>query len=40
LLRAELEERIGAQLDDAYAFGAQRCDRVVASVLARLPSST
>jgi RNA polymerase sigma-70 factor (ECF subfamily) len=39
LLRAELEERIGAQLDDTYAFGAQRCDRVVAAVLARLPSS-
>jgi RNA polymerase sigma-70 factor (ECF subfamily) len=38
LLRAELEERIGAQLDEAYAFGAQRCDRVVAAVLARLPS--
>jgi RNA polymerase sigma-70 factor (ECF subfamily) len=36
LLRAELEERIGAQLDEAYAFGAQRCDRVVAAVLARL----
>jgi RNA polymerase sigma-70 factor (ECF subfamily) len=38
LLRAELEERIGAQLDEAYAFGAHRCDRVVAAVLARLPS--
>ena len=37
LLRAELEERIGAQLDDTYAFGAQRCDRVVAVVLSRLP---
>ena len=36
LLRAELEDRIGAQLDEAYAFGAHRCDRVVASVLARL----
>jgi RNA polymerase sigma-70 factor (ECF subfamily) len=39
LLRAELEERIGAQLDDTYAFGAQRCDRVVAAVLQRLPSN-
>jgi RNA polymerase sigma-70 factor (ECF subfamily) len=39
LLRAELEERIGEQLDEAYAFGAQRCDRVVAAVLARLPSN-
>jgi RNA polymerase sigma-70 factor (ECF subfamily) len=36
LLRTELEERIGAQLDEAYAFGAERCDRVVAAVLARL----
>jgi RNA polymerase sigma-70 factor (ECF subfamily) len=40
LLRAELEERIGAQLDAAYAFGNQRCDRVVAAVLARLAGST
>jgi RNA polymerase sigma-70 factor (ECF subfamily) len=39
LLRAELEERIGEQLDETYAFGAQRCDRVVAAVLARLPSN-
>jgi len=39
LLRTELEERIGAQLDETYAFGAQRCDRVVAAVLARLPAS-
>jgi RNA polymerase sigma-70 factor (ECF subfamily) len=37
-LRAELETRIGAQLDETYAFGAHRCDRVVAAVLARLPS--
>jgi len=36
MLRTELEERLGAQLDEAYAFGAQRCDRVVAGVLARL----
>ena len=36
LLRAALEERIGAQLDEAYAFGNQRCDRIVAAVLARL----
>jgi RNA polymerase sigma-70 factor (ECF subfamily) len=35
-LRDELEQRIGTQLDEAYAFGAQRCDRVVAAVLARL----
>jgi RNA polymerase sigma-70 factor, ECF subfamily len=36
LLRAEIEERIGAGLDEAYAFDARRCDRVVAAVLARL----
>ncbi|HEY2731066.1 MAG TPA: RNA polymerase sigma factor [Polyangia bacterium] len=35
-LRNELEQRIGTQLDETYAFGAQRCDRVVAAVLARL----
>ena len=40
LLRAELEDRIGAQLDEAYAFGAHRCDRIVTSVIERLwPSS-
>jgi len=39
LLRAELEERIGSQLDEAYAFGHERCDRVVAAVLARLRPS-
>jgi RNA polymerase sigma-70 factor (ECF subfamily) len=38
LLRAELEERIGSQLDEAFAFYAPRCDRVVAAVLARLPT--
>lgn len=36
LLRTAIEDRIGAQLDEAYAFGAARCDRVVAAVLARL----
>jgi RNA polymerase sigma-70 factor (ECF subfamily) len=36
MLRTELEERIGAQLDETYAFGAHRCDRVVAAVMARL----
>jgi RNA polymerase sigma-70 factor (ECF subfamily) len=36
LLRTELEERIGAQLDEAYAFGAECCGRVVAAVLAHL----
>ncbi|HXI56789.1 MAG TPA: sigma-70 family RNA polymerase sigma factor [Polyangia bacterium] len=35
-LRAVVEQRIGQQLKDAYAFGNERCDRVVAGVLARL----
>jgi RNA polymerase sigma-70 factor (ECF subfamily) len=36
LLRAEIEDRIGAGLDETFAFDARRCDRVVAAVLARL----
>lgn len=36
VLREELEARIGEQLDEAFAFRAPRCDRVVAAVLARL----
>jgi RNA polymerase sigma-70 factor (ECF subfamily) len=36
LLRDELETRIGGHLDEAFAFRAPRCDRVVAAVLARL----
>jgi len=36
LLRDGIERRIGQQVDDAYAFEARRCDRVVAAVLARL----
>jgi RNA polymerase sigma-70 factor (ECF subfamily) len=35
-LRSVVEQRIGQQLKDAYAFGNERCDRVVAGVLARL----
>jgi RNA polymerase sigma-70 factor (ECF subfamily) len=35
-LRAVVEERIGDRLEDAYTFGNERCDRVVAGVLARL----
>jgi RNA polymerase sigma-70 factor (ECF subfamily) len=35
-LRSVVEQRIGEQLKDAYAFGNERCDRVVAGVLARL----
>ena len=37
LLRDAIERRIGQQVDDAYAFEARRCDRVVTAVLARLP---
>jgi RNA polymerase sigma-70 factor (ECF subfamily) len=36
LLRDAIEQRIGHQVEDAYAFEARRCDRVVAAVLARL----
>ena len=36
LLRHAIEQRLGEQLDDAYAFEARRCDRVVFSVFARI----
>jgi len=39
LLRHAIEQRLGEQLDDAYAFEARRCDRVVFSVLARICNS-
>jgi RNA polymerase sigma-70 factor (ECF subfamily) len=35
-LREAIEERIGEQMKSAYTFGNERCDRVVAAVLARL----
>ena len=35
-LRDAIEERIGEQMKNAYTFGNERCDRVVAAVLARL----
>ena len=35
-LREVVEKRIGEQLKDAYAFGNERCDRVVVGVLTRL----
>ena len=35
-LRAAIEDRIGEQLKGTYTFGNERCDRVVAAVLARL----
>lgn len=38
LLRRHLAARIGSHLPAAYTFHATRCDRVVAAVLARLPS--
>jgi len=36
LLREAIERRIGRQLDDAFAFEARRCDRVVTAVLAQI----
>jgi RNA polymerase sigma-70 factor (ECF subfamily) len=36
LLREAIEQRLGEQLEDAYAFEARRCDRVVAAVFARI----
>ena len=35
-LRASLENRVGEQMQNAFTFGNERCDRVVAAVLARL----
>ena len=35
-LREAIEDRIGEQMQTAYTFGNERCDRVVAAVLARL----
>lgn len=34
-LRAAIEERIGDQMKTAYTFGNERCDRIVAAVLAQ-----
>jgi RNA polymerase sigma-70 factor (ECF subfamily) len=36
-LRAAIADRVGDQMKNAYSFGNERCDRVVAAVLARLP---
>lgn len=36
MLREAIERRIGAHFEEAYEFGAERCDRVVAGVMARL----
>ena len=35
-LRTAIEDRIGEQMKGTYTFGNERCDRVVAAVLARL----
>ena len=35
-LRSAIENRVGDQMKNAYTFGNERCDRVVAFVLARL----
>jgi len=39
-LRSAVERRVGEQMKTAYTFGNERCDHVVAAVLARLPPST
>jgi RNA polymerase sigma-70 factor (ECF subfamily) len=36
LLREAIEQRLGEQLEEAYGFGASRCDRVVFAVLAQI----
>jgi RNA polymerase sigma-70 factor (ECF subfamily) len=38
-LRTAIEDRIGEQMKGTYTFGNERCDRVVAAVLARLDLS-
>lgn len=35
-LRDAIEDRVGEQMQNAYTFGNERCDRVVAAVLAKL----
>jgi RNA polymerase sigma-70 factor (ECF subfamily) len=35
-LREAIEDRVGEQMKNAYTFGNERCDRVVAAVLAQL----
>ena len=35
-LRSIVEDELGEQMKNAYSFGNERCDRVVAAVLARL----
>src|SRR4029077_12093215 len=35
-LREAIENRVGEQMQNAFTFGNERCDRVVAAVLAKL----
>ncbi len=39
-LRAAIENRVGEQMQSAFTFGNERCDRVVAAVLAKLDLGT
>jgi len=39
-LRAAIENRVGEQMQSAFTFGNERCDRVVAAVLAKLDLRT
>jgi RNA polymerase sigma-70 factor (ECF subfamily) len=39
-MRIAIERRVGEQMKTAYPFGNERCDHVVAAVLARLTQST
>jgi RNA polymerase sigma-70 factor (ECF subfamily) len=39
-LRAAIENRVGEQMKSAFTFGNERCDRVVAAVLAMLNLGT
>ncbi|RTZ44748.1 RNA polymerase sigma factor [Candidimonas sp. SYP-B2681] len=40
LLRESLQSEVGASIDTAFAFAGDRCDRIVAAVLARLEKTT
>ena len=39
-LRGDLERRLGAEAPRLYGFDGERCDRIVAAVMARLPQRT
>lgn len=38
-LRRQLDQALGTTVKEAFAFGSERCDRLVAAVLRRLPSA-